>query len=61
LQGNLSLRSITINGEIPVAQLRDGQTTTLDLSNRRYEVADAIIVASMLKVKPCVSAQTDDR
>ncbi len=55
-KANASMQSITINGEIPVAKLRDGQTAMLDLSSRNYKDADVIIIASLLKVRSWVCA-----
>jgi Leucine-rich repeat (LRR) protein len=49
---NTTLKTLIINGEIPVSQLRgdDEKCTELDLNNKGYEDADAIIIASLLKV-----------
>ena len=52
-QENSSLETLHINGEIPVSKLRgdDEKCTKLDLSQRGYQNADAIIVASLIKVR----------
>ena len=51
-QANSSLQTLKINGEIPVSKLRgdDEKCTELLLSGKGYEDADAIIIASLLKV-----------
>ena len=54
-QANSSLQTLYINGEIPVSKLRgdDEKCTELLLSGKGYEDADAIIIASLLKVLFC--------
>jgi hypothetical protein len=48
-QDNKSLEKVKINRWIPIAELRDGKTTELNLVGG-LEAADAVIIASLLAV-----------